>query len=174
VPEERRSFSRVAVCLDGWIRRLPGPDATPALREFPDFGETAGALRTSGLPEAAASFLLTMDAKLDAILSLLSRETLLADFPLAIQTIEISGGGVTFLSQEHFEIGEHLEIVLALRKLPFTVAGGMGRIERKELRADGATVWILAYTRLREHELDEIVRFVLQEERRSIREIKLA
>lgn len=173
--EERRNFSRVAVSLEGWLRRLPGPDAQPILRDNVLFDETTtGSLRSSGLPEATTTFLLAMNAKLDAILSLLSRETLLADFPLKARIVEVGGGGIKFCSQENFEPGEHLEIALALRKLPFILASGLGRIERKEQGPDGEAVWALAFTRLREQDLDEIVRFVLQEERRSIREVKLA
>lgn len=183
--EERRSYSRVATCVDGWLRRLSGPDAQPALRESLTLGDAVAALKGSGLPESAAAFLYEMNAKLDAILGLLSRESLLADFPLKAQVVEIGGGGVKFYSSDAFTLGEHLEVALALRKLPFKLAGAIGRIERKheELLGEAcppapevgcSQLWALGFTRLREQDLDAIVSFVLQEERRGIREIKVA
>jgi|GEM_PF-583353 len=177
--EEKRNYSRVRTSLEAWFRQLHDADAQPIFRENIAPADLTASLKASGLTETASAFLQTMNSKLDAILGILSRDELLEDFPLKAEVYEIGGGGIRFQSTALFAAGEYLEAVLVLGKLPLRLASAIGRVGRDERPGtpgeNGALRhWAFEFTRIREQDLDEVVRYVLQEERRQIREVKLA
>ncbi len=172
--EENRTYSRVSTRIQGWMRLLPTPDSPPLFREGGLRSESPVlSARGMQLPEPLLLFLQELNDKLDMILGLLSRDQLQEQFPLRVEVLEVSGAGVQFRSQEARQDGECVEIVLVLDQLPMRLAGATGRIVRQlppESDAPDMPVWALEFLRIREQDQDAVIQFVLQEERRRIRE----
>ncbi len=175
---DKRTYSRVAVYIQAWLRLLPVPDDAPMFNECTGFLESASRhnLEGSRLPAPLIAFLQDMDTKLQAIMGMLGRDRLLKDFPLTGTVREISGAGVRLHLPQADEIlqqGAVLEIVLALSQMPLRLAGAMGRVSRNEIDpVSGRTIHAVEFTSIREADLDAIVGFVLQEERKRIRQRK--
>lgn len=173
--QEKQQYSRVATNIQAWLRPLPSPDA-PAM--FSDASEMFGtsaqtSLQDARLPESVIRFLQDMDRKLQAILGLLGRDQLLQDFPLKATITEIGGDGAHLVSDEPLPLNTPTEIVIALSPMPLRLAGAVGKVQ-EILPAESIQpqTSVFTFTRIRESELDAIIGFVLQEERRHIRERK--
>ncbi len=180
---DKRSFSRVTTNVPAWLRRLPSAMAPPLFIEPGVMASegSAAALSGGGLSENLVQFLLVLDRKLDMILSHLTRERLENDFPIRAQILDISGAGLLFHTLEPLAVGDYVEIVMLLSQIPLRQAGAIGRLTRQEPLAPGllATpgdtsrhLMAMDFTRIRETDLDAVVQFVFQEERRQIREKK--
>ncbi len=174
--QEKRTYSRIATNIQAWLRPLPTPDAPPSFHDASHIlrNELPKGLAESRLPEGLIQFLLDIDLKLQTILGLLGREQLLADFPIKGTVTEISGAGVRLhCDGDAIPLGTPMEIVIALSQLPLRLAGAVGKAVRTDTDASSPyTVYGFEFTRIREDELDAVVGFVLQEERRRIRERK--
>ncbi len=176
--KEKRTYSRIAVNIQAWLRPLPTPDDTPMFNESTGLMQDTARtnLFDSRLPAPLIDFLLGMDTKLQAILSMLGRDRLLKDFPLTATVREISGAGVRLhlpQADEPLLEGTALEVVLALSQMPLRLAGAMGRVSRNETDpTSGRIIHAVEFTSIREEDLDAIVGFVLQEERKHIRQQK--
>lgn len=175
--QEKHRYSRVAASLQAWLRPLPSAEAPALLGNASEmFGSSAPAnLQDARLSEAMIQFMLDMDRKLQAILGLLGRDQMLQDFPIQATTTEIGGDGAHLLCQDELlpHDGGFLEIVVALNPMPLRLAGAVGRISERLPVQDGRPeICVFEFTRIRESEQDAIIGFVLQEERRHIRERK--
>jgi len=174
--QDKHSYSRIATNIQAWLRPLPSPDAPAMLgnaSELMGRSTAAASLQDARLPESVVQFLLDMDRKLQSILGLLGRDQLLQDFPLRATVTEIGGDGVHLVSEEALPLELATEVVIALNPMPLRLVGAVGRVVRVESPEGpqpGAQVF--EFTRIREAELDAIIAFVLQEERRHIRERK--
>lgn len=172
--QERRAYSRVNTFTQAWARRLTSPEEPCRLSETAALSDTPPeeALRNSKLPDALIQFLIEMDSKLNAILSHLSRESLEDDFPYKLDVTEVSGAGVQVVTDLEFSQDEHLEVVLILSQLPLRLAGAVGRILRVEQNTSsvpGAYSIAVEFIRISSPDLDAVIRYVVQEERRQIR-----
>jgi c-di-GMP-binding flagellar brake protein YcgR len=107
--------------------------------------------------------------KLDLILSTISQDMLVKDFPLRLEITEISGAGVLFSTNENIEIGDHLEMVLILSQFPLRLASVCGTVQRQE-----NLLFAFNFIQIRENDRETIVQFVFQEQREQIRESKHA
>lgn len=173
--QEKRTYSRVATNIRAWLRPLPSPEAPPLFNDAANLlrGNASQTLQETRLPEALVQFLLDMDRKLQAILGLLGRDQLLEDFPLKSTVLEISGAGVRLHCEDPLPLDKPMEIVIALSQLPLRLAGAIGKAVRLDKDEESqAESYAFEFTRIREIELDAIIGFVLQEERRHIRERK--
>ena len=181
---ERQSpaYAKVSAFVRGRLRFLSGPDAptcftgTPASTTHVSREEL---VRLSNLPEAFATFLHNMDAKLETILSLLRRDGLEGDFPFHFETLEISGSDLRFTSDAQLIPDSYVEAVLFLGDYPLGIISAVGKIqpvfphagrEAGQIYDSAALPWKMQFTRIREPDLDAIIKFVFQEERRRIRE----
>lgn len=173
--QEKHNYSRVAANIQAWLRPLPSPEAPAMFSNASEMFGTSGqaGLQDARLPESVIHFLQDMDRKLQAILGLLGRDQLLQDFPLKATVTEIGGDGVHLICEEELPLDAATEIVVALSPMPLRLAGAVGKAARME-PAQGVAPekCIFEFTRIRESELDAIIGFVLQEERRHIRERK--
>lgn len=127
----------------------------------------------SGVSETLLHLLQRLEVKMDQLLALGQEHHLANDFPCLLQAYQIGGNGIMFQSKTELALNMRLEVVLFLSNMPLRIAGGIGQIEGSQPSAYG-NLWRLSFTRLRETDLDVIMRFVFQEERQKIREIKLA
>lgn len=173
--EEKRAFMRIPTRLSGYLRLLPDPEDIQVFRETPYLGGSSGLChdpREAGMSEALYTLLCSINAKLDMLLSMRSRDELTADFPVAMDIVEISGAGLRFLSSEELPMEQYVEAVIVLSRFPLRMAGAVGRVLRQEDRPDGQQVYALDFTRIRERDLESIVQFVFHSQRDDLHGIK--
>jgi hypothetical protein len=174
---EKRSYSRVAASISGRFRLMSGTDDQPLYSGWSGASakDAEQALQQAKLPDAMVHFLATMDAKLDAILGQMQRDTLREDFPFRLRVSQISGAGIRFFTQEVLHKGSLLEVVLFLRQYPLSVASAAGRITRCSTHADALSdnaqnEYALEFTVINDSELEQVIGFVFDQERRIIRQ----
>lgn len=169
--KERRSYSRISIALKGYMRRVPSPEAPPLFKDGPQLGASPDArtFRGVNLPDALVSFLNNMNEKLDLLLSLASQDQLHNDFPMVLDTAELSGSGVAFECPEELVVGEYVEIVLILSQFPLKMGGAIGRVVRK-FRRSNRTLWAVKFSKMRDTDREAIIQTVFQEQRALIRQ----
>ncbi len=172
MPEAAQIFARVECVLSGRFRFLKGPDEALFRGVAHSGGLARVKLEQARLPEALTQFLLEMDNKLDAILAQLQGENLQSLFPEQIRVTLIGGNGVEFsvpgpATAGRLAEGVWLEAALQLSDFPLRVVFAAGA-----LRALPGGAWAMGFDRIQEKDREEIIRFVLDEERRQIREKK--
>lgn len=168
--EEKRTFMRIPTRLTGHLRLLPNPDDMQVFRETPLLGPGLCPLdpREAGMSESLYAMLCSINAKLDMLLSIQSRDELETDFPVDMNIIEISGAGVRFSTSVEMAMDQYVEAVIILSRFPLRMAGAVGRVIRQDT-LDSQPVYALDFTRIRERDLESIVQFVFQSQRDDLR-----
>ncbi len=172
---EKRVFSRIRLFLRGRMRKLGSERELPRFTGFslPDSPVDRQTLANAHIPEALASFLLDVDAKLNAVLAHLKQDRLEDDFPLPVEIMELGGAGVRIRNEGIVQEGDRIELVLFLCEFPLRVAGAMGRVKRCETDPGGTPVCAVEFEHIRDDDLETIVQHVFVEERRRIRTMRL-
>ncbi|MFW5487535.1 MAG: PilZ domain-containing protein [Desulfovibrio sp.] len=173
--DEKRSFSRVNTHFKANVRPLRGAAALPSFNGCPGCYATSvdmEALKQANVPSALAEYLGAINDKLDMLISMLSRDDILEDFPLEVEVVEISGSGMRFICREELSLDQHVEIVMMLSRMPLRMAGAIGRITRTEKLENGEIRYGLDFTSIRDADLETVVQFVFKEQRARIREQK--
>jgi hypothetical protein len=166
---EKREFLRIPTRIKGHARFLESDAEMPLYREAPTAGPGVfGADSKEGLSDSLFALLSTINAKLDMLISVQSRESLEDDFPIGIDVIEISGAGLRFLCNEELSQSANVEVVLVLNQFPLRLAGAIGKVIRQG-EESGRKVYALDFTKIRERDLEGIVQFVFQSQRDEIR-----
>jgi hypothetical protein len=167
--KEKRTFSRVATSIKGYIRRLESDRSMPESLDASFFRPDVHTpdLADSNLHEDVVAFLKAMDTKLDMLVDYINRGRLQREYPANVRVTQLSGSGLIFETDLDISDWPALEIVLLLSRYPLNLAAAAGKIRANE---DGA--WVMEFTRLRESDLEKIVKFVFHEERELIREQK--
>ncbi len=165
-----RTFARVDTALKGYLRILPAGRFAPLFTctqpgASPQLSENA----QSTLPDGLGHYLRVMDEKLDAILSILTRQTLQEDFPVPVLVHDISGAGLRFSADREFELGQGVEMVIALSSQVRTLAGTPGIVIREE-EHQGQRLWAMEFKDIRDSEREKIIQFVVARQREQIRE----
>jgi len=168
-----RSFARVDAALRGYLRILPASGFTPLFTCTQVGTQQLSETAQSALPDGLGQYLRSMNEKLDAILSLLTRQTLQEDFPVPVLIHDISGAGLRFSAEREFDLGQGVEIVVALGNQTRTLAGTLGFVIRAEEHREGK-VWAVDFKDIRDSEREKIIQFVVATQREQIRERHLA
>jgi hypothetical protein len=169
---ENRTFLRIDTRLRAYCRRIDSPESPPLFRS-PSVNEYPTHKPSGHVPEAVMEMLTGINHKLDLILSTISQDMLLKDFPLRLEIVEISGAGVLFTSKEGIRTGEHMEMVLVLSQFPLRLASVSGTVQRQESK-HGVVLFAFNFKQIRANDRETIVQFVFQEQREQIRESKHA
>jgi c-di-GMP-binding flagellar brake protein YcgR len=168
---QRREYSRVDAYIPFEYRivadeekdhiqaRISGDAAVPELRPAPDMGDH---------DYIFGEWLKILNLKLDTVIRLitLQREGF---FGLPFKTVNISGGGVSFLLPQAVASGVILEIKLMLTRNQPVAMCIYGEVT-KSVRRDDAHLIAVRYVRMDAAIRDEIIRFVFEREREIIRE----
>ncbi len=166
--DEKRTFLRIAAHVKGHARFLESTDEPPLFREAPASGNGPITIEAEGVSDGLLALLSTINAKLDMLISMQSRENLTDDFPIRVDATEISGAGLRFHADRELEEGAAMEVVLVLNQFPLRMAGAVGRVLRQH-QSDGRTAYVMDFNRIRERDLETIVQFVFQTQRDEIR-----
>lgn len=173
---EKRTYSRVAASISGRFRILSSGDDQPIYSGWSrtSIKDVEQALQQAKLPEAMVQFLANMDAKLDTILGQMQKDTLREDFPFRLQATEISGAGLRFSTTNQLSEHSYVEIVLFLRQYPLIVSSAIGKITRinQQSSVDSAGEYALEFTAIHDNDLEQVIAFVFDQERRLIRQHK--
>ncbi|MCX8027110.1 MAG: PilZ domain-containing protein [Thermodesulfovibrionales bacterium] len=115
-----------------------------------------------------AEWLKLINNKLDSIIMLLTfhREGFST---LPYKDVNISGGGMSFYSKEHYDIGTVLELKMLLPMFPPVAMYVYGEVVKSESHEDK---WLIGvkFIKIEEEIRDEIVRFVFKRQRETLRE----
>jgi hypothetical protein len=168
---EKREFASISLYLKGRLRLLTDKDEPSRFSGFGLSDSTADVeeLTNSHTPEAMVSFLLNMNAKLDAILSHLKHDQLEMDFPSPIEVIELSGAGLTVKNTLPLQEGTYVELLVFLSDFPLSVAGACGYVA-----SINDTTAFIEFDRISAEDREKIVHHVFVEERRQIRTKRLS
>ncbi|MGE4292734.1 MAG: PilZ domain-containing protein [Desulfovibrio sp.] len=160
-------FSSVSVRLRAYARRADDPSAPALFRWINSPTETSSEaeLVEAQVSPPLARFLLALDRKLDQLAAMHSGASVREEYPLRLEVLEISGSGLAFRTEEHFDEGEILEVVLVLSDAPPRMVAATGRVAG----SGPDRLHRLDFTTIRENDLETVVRFVFQEEREQIR-----
>ncbi|MFK4764954.1 PilZ domain-containing protein [Desulfobaculum sp. SPO524] len=166
-------FSSVATRIRGYIRRMDSASSLPMLNEHivPNAPEELD-LSGANLQEPLVNFLESINSKLDALLGIIGQERLETEFDHTIEVVELSGAGLAFTCDASFTPGDSLEFALLLGQFPLRVAAAVGNVVQKRHHENGAPIWAVDFTSVRESDQEAIVRFVFREQRERIRERK--
>ncbi len=171
---ESRSYSRIPCFARALYRHMSHPEEPQICPG--SFNAEDKSLKerfaASGAPEAITSFLLQLDSKLDRILSQMNKDALSSYFPNQFVVLDLSAAGL-LVQAGGLKAGEFVEVVLFLGEFPSVVVSGVAQVLRpgKPVPGVGST-FALKFTRLRDSEREQIVRFVFREERERIRSEK--
>ncbi|MCL5807260.1 MAG: PilZ domain-containing protein [Deltaproteobacteria bacterium] len=168
---QRREYSRVDVYIPFDYRivaddekchiqaRISGNTATSDIRPVQNIGD---------YDYIFGEWLQILNAKLDTIIRLmtLQRE---GYFGLPFKTINISGGGMSFLLTKPIPLGEILEIKIMLTWNQPVAMSVYGEITKSEKQLDKYFTAV-RYVHMDSSVRDEIIRFVFEREREIIRE----
>ncbi|MCJ2163774.1 MULTISPECIES: PilZ domain-containing protein [unclassified Pseudodesulfovibrio] len=170
--EEKRSFSRIQVRLKAQARIMQSVDSPQLFTGDATAHVVAREelFQKSKLPEELTSFLIEMDRKLDQVIGLLSQDYVKTDFSYDFEVKEISAAGLKFRSDQQFQAGTPLEIVLFLSHSPLHMAGSKGRILDKE---SDTGLYRFEFVDMRGSDMEAIVQFVFKEQREQIRNSKM-
>jgi len=166
-----RAYSRISALVSCRLRLLDRLADRALFHESAPAMSSSQKLAGAHLPEPLLEFLLTLDAKLDMLLALVSRRSIEYDFPLRGKAVEIGAEGIRFVGSDTFASGQRVEIVLFLSHAPLRLAGALGEIVGVE-QSEGESLYTLDFTTIRDRDRESIVQFVFQEERAQIRESK--
>lgn len=172
---DNRNYARVSTFTKARYRKLSHPEEPQICPSGFNISAVNGErmLRDSGLPEVLVSFLMNMNSKLDNILAQMSKDSLAAYFPEELVVLDLSASGLLVQSSD-IKTGEYLELVLYLGEFPPVMVSGVAAVLRSGKKTPGAgETYALQFTRIRESEREQIVRFVFKEERERIRTEKL-
>lgn len=168
--DDRRAFASVNARLRAHARRSDDP-ATPAMLHWatePSVTPPEAELIEAQVPQPLIKYLAALERKLDLLISLQSGSSLREEYPLSLDVREISGAGMSFKAEEHFNEGDVLEVVLNLSDAPPQRAAATGKV----VGSDSGGLCRFEFTTIRETDLEAVVKFVFQEEREQIRRLK--
>jgi hypothetical protein len=121
--------------------------------------------------DAMLRLLTEMDRKLDAVIGMLQRDSLAADFPHEGHVVRIGGSGLALECRQPLRQGEHMELLLSLEEFPLRLLSVIARVEGVSHCADGSPggVYSMSYDCGGEENRESLIRFVFSEQRRHIR-----
>jgi len=173
---EKVEYAEITTYLRGRFRLLTGPDDQPCahLNTLNTDLSREELLVASTLPETVNKFLVQLDTKLDAILAVLQASSLERDFPYTFEVASLSAGTVRFATDLPLAKGDWLEVIIKFREIGTSTAAGIGTVTDRIVEKNGVSLFVFTFTRIREEEREKIIRHVFTEERRLLRESRLA
>lgn len=126
-------------------------------------------LDDSRVPEWLKVYVTELDRKLDQLLGVQSKKDLILDFPITLEIIELSGNRMTFRTGNEIEEPCFMEAVLEIEQVPLKLVGALGKIRP----GPEQSIWVMDFTKIREHDLESIIQFVFSEQREQIRAVRL-
>ena len=167
-PPNRREYSRVKAVVPFDARLVPPEERESLLSRV----SNQTAVELGGLPEvqdqALAEWLSMINRKLDLLLNTLGAQKQGFN-SLPVRQINISGGGLSFHSQEPFSRGDIVEVMMVLASSSSVALYVYGEVVAADRRDDGFEIG-LKFVAMGDEIREEICRFVFERERQILRE----
>lgn len=167
-PPNRREYSRVKAVVPFGARLVPPEERESLLSRV----SNQTAVELGGLPEvqdqALAEWLSMINRKLDLLLNTLGAQKQGFN-SLPVRQINISGGGLSFHSQEPFTRGDIVEVMMVLASSSSVALYVYGEVVAADRRDDGFEIG-LKFVAMGDEIREEICRFVFERERQILRE----
>ncbi|MDR2489506.1 MAG: hypothetical protein LBD42_08460 [Desulfovibrio sp.] len=125
---------------------------------------------------AMVRLLAEMDRKLDAIMGLLQRDRLVADFPDEGHVVQIGGSGLVLECRYPLKKDDYMELLLSLEEIPLRLLSVIARVD--DVRPDAPITgesnkaYIMTYGGMEDENREKLIRFVFSEQRKRIRQRK--
>ena len=164
-----REFSRVDAHIPFSVRLVPTEEQKGMRSKITGESILAEFQTLTDLEDKLLSdWLKMLNAKLDAIINMITfqREGFGS---LPFMQVNISGGGLSFFSQEKYNIGDVIEMKMMLPMIPPVAMYIYGEIVKLESHSNGNIIAV-KYTAIDEEIRDEIVKFVFRRQREMLRE----
>lgn len=167
-----REYSRVDAHIPLQVRLVPEA-------ELQSLWSRTSAEAASVLPEPLPDLedsklndcLKVINTKLDAIIDLLTHKNREV-YALVPVPVNISGSGMSFLTTEHFEPGDVLELKMMIPTSGDTVYYVYGEVVKLSEATDGRNAVFVKFNVIDEDIRDQIVRFVFEKQREDLRKKK--
>lgn len=187
--EDRRSFLRIEDILPIEVRRLDKSEKSSGIRDriFKNDGlsflvdsklhEDFGARGVAPSGNEVKDLLVLLNAKVDfAIKYLILKEEKGFSIPKRIK-VNISGSGLMYDSDIHFDLGEYLEIVIILPQIPPRIIIATSVVVRSEeicgvQGKKAAFRTALTFYDIDENDREAIIQYSIQKQMRDIRDRK--
>lgn len=170
MPIADRTYARIETTLKGYARILPMGRITTLFSCFqPGPSSPLSDGTQASLPDGLFQHLRNMDEKLDAVLTILNQQSLQEDFPIVTLVHDISGAGLRFTSDWDFQVGQAVEMVVALRGQARGLAGTTGIVVRVD-EHHGQRLWAMEFKEIRDAEREKIIQYVVDRQREQLRE----
>lgn len=133
--------------------------------------EVASLLEGKEIDPALAAVLKLLDDKLNAVLDMLGPKAMLAGKP-NLKELNISAGGLSFVSTEPYEVGEVFELVVGLPPTPFTmmtVHGEVVRVSQKMLEGIKSYEVGVKFLHLDEGDRQGLVKYLFDTQRKTMK-----
>lgn len=168
--KNKRSYTRASTLLPVKVRRLPPTEHEGLACRI----VTGGIVIDDGPPppvedERLNLWLNMINAKLDYLIRLSSsRQEEVVN--VEIEPLDISGGGMSLATKEHFTLEEMLEIKIVIQVYPPKVLYLYGDIVRIEAVPDKPDIYTLGikFSAMREEVRDEILKFDFKKHRQQL------
>jgi len=168
--KNKRSYARASTLLPTKVRRLPKTEREDLTCRI----VTGGIVIDDGPPpqvedEKLNLWLNMINAKLDYLIRLSpSRQE--AVVYAEIEPLNISGGGMSLATKEHFTLEEMLEIKVVIRVYPPKVLYLYGNVVRIDTVPDKPDIYTLGikFSGMREDVRDEILKFDFKKHRQKM------
>ena len=166
-------FAHIDVHVSARMRILSSPNELPIFNGYAgENKQVLELLSKSKLPEELLLFLDSLNTRLEHIISILEQKDLKENFPIPITTLNLGGSEVLFKTDaKNLNPGDKVEVVLPLSQIPLRISGAIG-VPEKTTHPTHGQLWSISFTRIREQDLENIIQFVFDQERKRIREIR--
>ena len=182
---EKREFVRAPLDIDARVKPIDkeGLDRKHHMRSafsaLPRAGGPSDDSERSGTQDAVISYLMEfmfqINAKLDIVIDLLGGEKSNQKTIEVLETVNISGSGVSLVVSGSVDVGLLLDISLFIPNFPlgvFNVQGEVIRVEPK--RGDSSDLFEIGikFLNMSDEERERLIAYTFRQQRRTIRDTK--
>lgn len=109
-----------------------------------------------------------MDFKIDLILHHMRQREFDLHFPNQIETSDISGSGLGFLSPGKLEVGQAIIVAISLPSLPWRQVYACGEVVRAHDKPGQEPLYGVKFTQISDADRERLIRFTFEQQRREL------
>jgi len=183
--EEKREFVRAPLNIDARVKPIDNEDLDrkhhmrSAFSSLPLPGGSSEDSDRIGVPDTVISYLMEfmfqVNEKLDMVIDLLGGEKSNQHTIGVLETVDISGSGVSLVVSTAVEVGLLLDISLFIPDFPlgvFNVQGEVIRVEPKQGDNSGLYEIGIKFLNMSDEERERLISYTFRQQRRTIRDTK--
>ena len=183
--KEKREFVRAPLNIDARVKPLDKESLDrkhqmrSALSSLPLTGGSSDDADRIGTPDTVISYLMEfmfqINAKLDTVIGLLGGEKSDQNIIEVLETVNISGSGISLIVSSSVDVGILLDISLFIPNFPlgvFNVQGEVIRVEPKRRGPRGLFEIGVKFLNMSDEERERLIAYTFRQQRKTIRDIK--